>query len=637
MQRQFVIGMAGHIDHGKTALVEALTGINTDRLKEEKERGITVDLGFAHLSENITIIDVPGHEKLIKNMVAGVTTIDLVLFVVAADDGIMPQTREHLEIVNLLGIKNGIFVITKTDLADQEWISLVEEELRELLQTTNFATAPILKVSALKNNGIESLRNILRQQLDKIGARRDDGIFRLPVDRVFSKAGFGSIVTGSVISGKIKTGESLEVLPEKLMARIRGLQSHDSAVEMVEAGFRAALNLTGVDHNQLYRGQVLTLPGLYEAVDQFNAKFTLLDSSPISIKNQSRVRIHLHTMEVLARVLLLESREIPPGNTALAQFRFEKPIYASYGDRFIIRQYSPQVTLGGGMVLETNPPKFRKKYLELTRSSLQGLQSDSLSDRINSAFSLITFNPLSFDEIRIKTGSSEQVSRETLAELEDKKEIFQIRRAGQLVYISKAQKDNILEQIESNLEKFHKQFPGRTGKRQNEMKIELQKYFPAEAIETVIAVGIQEEILRQEGDALSLTSFESALTEQQQLLLQKIEDIFEDNLFTTPAPEEVRDILKLKDTEFRELLGILRERGILVMVEEKILFHRDAIDKIVEILHTYFQKDSEIRVGDFKDLINSTRKYAIPLLTFLDNKGYTIRQEDVRIKGPKLN
>ena len=295
------------------------------------------------------------------------------------------------------------------------------------------------------------------------------------------------------------------------------------------------------------------------------------------------------------------------------------------------------MTLGGGMVLETNPPKFRKKYLELTRSSLQGLQSDLHTERIRSVFSLITFSPLSFDEIRIKTGSSEQVSRETLAELEDKKEIFQTRRAGQLVYISKAQKDNILEQIESNLEKFHNQFPGRTGKRQNEMKIELQKYFPAEAIETVIAVGIQEEILRQEGDALSLTSFESALSEPQQLLLQKIEDVFKDNLFTPPAPEEVRDILKLKDTEFRELLGILRERGILVMVEEKILFHRDAIDKIVEILHNYFQKDSEIRVGDFKDLINSTRKYAIPLLTFMDNKGYTIRQEDVRIKGPKLN
>lgn len=637
MQRQFVIGMAGHIDHGKTALVEALTGINTDRLKEEKERGITVDLGFAHLSENVTIIDVPGHERLIKNMVAGVTTIDLVLFVVAADDGIMPQTREHLEIVNLLGISNGIFVITKTDLADQDWISLVEEELGELIANTNFANALILKVSALKKVGIEELRNTIKQQLQKIEARRDDGIFRLPVDRVFSKAGFGSIVTGSVISGKIGTGDSIEILPEKLTARIRGLQSHDSPVEGVEVGFRAALNLTGLAHHLLYRGQMLTLPGFYQAVDQFNAKFSLLSSAPISIKNQTRVRIHLHTMEALARVILLEVKEILPGNTTLAQFRFEKPIYASYGDRFIIRQYSPQVTLGGGIVLQTNPPKFRKKYLDLIKAKLTGLQSDSPSERIISAFSLIEMKPLSLNEIRVQTGVDEQTARKTLSELEGRKEIFQVRKAGELFYLSKSQKEKILEEIKNTLEKFHREFPGRSGKRQNEVKFELQKYFPPEAIETVISVGVQEKILQHEGDSLSLTSFESALTESQQLLLHKIEDIFKDNLFTPPAPEEVRESLKLKDKDFRELLTILRERGNLVMVEEKILFHQDAMDKILETLRDYFLKHSEIRAGEFKDLINSTRKYAIPILTFLDEKGYTIRQGDIRIKGPGLD
>ncbi|MEJ2048560.1 MAG: selenocysteine-specific translation elongation factor [Calditrichota bacterium] len=637
MQRQFVIGMAGHIDHGKTALVEALTGINTDRLKEEKERGITVDLGFAHFSENVTIIDVPGHERLIKNMVAGVTTIDLVLFVVAADDGIMPQTREHLEIVNLLGINNGIFVITKTDLADQDWVSLVEEELRELIKNTNFANAPILKVSALKKAGIEQLRNSIKQQLEKIKARRDDGIFRLPVDRVFSKAGFGSIVTGSVISGKIGTGDSVEVLPEKLTARIRGLQSHDSPVERVEVGFRAALNLTGVDYQQLYRGQVLILPGFYQAVDQFNAKFSLLDSAPISIKNQARVRIHLHTMEVLARVILLEVKEILPGDTTMAQFRFEKPIYASYGDRFIIRQYSPQVTLGGGIVLETNPPKFRKKYLGLIKAKLTGLQSDSPSERIISAFSLIEMKPLSLNEIRVQTGFDEQTVRKTLSELEGRKDIFQVRRAGELFYLSKPQKEKILEEIKNTLEKFHRQFPGRSGKRQNEVKFELQKYFPPEAIETVISVGVHEKILRQEGDSLSLPDFQSDLSDSQQMQLQKLEDIFKDNLFTPPLPDDARETLKLKDKDFRELLTILRERGNLVMVEEKILFHQNAIDKIVEILQNYFRKESEIRAGEFKDLIGSTRKYAIPLLTFLDDKGYTIRQGDIRIKGPGLD
>jgi selenocysteine-specific elongation factor len=637
MQRQFVVGMAGHIDHGKTALVEALTGINTDRLKEEKERGITVDLGFAHLSENVTIIDVPGHERLIKNMVAGVTTIDLVLFVVAADDGIMPQTKEHLEIVNLLGINNGIFVITKTDLADQDWVSLVEEELRELITNTNFASAPILKVSALKMAGIEELRNAIKQQLEKIKARRDDGIFRLPVDRVFSKAGFGSIVTGSVISGKIRTGDSVEVLPEKITGKIRGMQSHDSPVERVEVGFRAALNLTGVDHHQLYRGQVLTLPDFYQAVDQLNAKFTLLDSASISIKNQTRMRIHLHTMEVLARVILLEVKEILPGNTTLAQFRFEKPIYSSYGDRFIIRQYSPQVTLGGGIVLETNPPKFRKKYLGLIKAKLTGLQSDSLSERISSAFSLIEMKPLSFNEIRVKTGIGEQTALKTLSELEGRKDIFRVRKAGELFYLSKSQKEKILEEIKSTLEKFHREFPGRFGKRQNELKIELQKYFPPEAIEAVVTIGVEEKVLRQEGDTLSLPDIQSDLSVSQQMQLQKLEDIFKNNLFSPPSPEEARETLNLKDRDFRELLTILRERGKLVIVEEKLLFHRDAINKILGMLQDYFLKHSEIRAGEFKDLINSTRKYAIPFLTFLDDKGYTIRQGDIRIKGPGLD
>ncbi|MFZ0390668.1 MAG: selenocysteine-specific translation elongation factor, partial [Calditrichia bacterium] len=334
-ERHYIIGMAGHIDHGKTALVEALTGIWTDRLKEEQERGITIDLGFAHFSRNVTIIDVPGHEKLIKNMVAGVSTIDLVLFVVAADDGVMPQTREHLDIVRLLGITNSIFVITKTDLVEEEWLLLVEEDLRILLKNNGMGEAPILKVSSRSGAGIEELRVLLEQKLKEIAPRFSDGIFRLPVDRVFSKAGFGTVVTGTVLSGEAAAGEMLEVQPEGIEARLRGLQSHDSAVQQVSAGYRAALNLAGVDQQQLHRGQVLADPGYFQAAEVINARVQLMPDSPQVLKNRTRVRFHIHTAETLARVILIEGETLQPGNSALVQFRLEHPVHAAFRDRFI--------------------------------------------------------------------------------------------------------------------------------------------------------------------------------------------------------------------------------------------------------------------------------------------------------------
>ncbi len=362
-ERQFVIGMAGHIDHGKTALVKSLTGIDTDRLKEEKNRGITIDLGFAHLTGNITIIDVPGHEKLIKNMVAGVSTIDLVLFVIAADDGIMPQTREHLDIVNLLGIRNAVFVITKIDLVEEEWLDLVEEEIRKLLKQKGFSGAPVLRASGVTGQGVEEVREVILNQLQETSVRRDDGIFRMPVDRAFLKAGFGSIVTGSVISGALNSGEMVEIMPEKINQRVRSLQSHDQEVSRVKAGYRAAINLAGLEIARLYRGQMVTLPGYYDPVELFNGKIYVVEDSPLPLKNRMRIRVHLHTTEVIGRLILLEERELKAGESGFAQILLENSVYASFGDRFIIRQFSPQHTLGGGEVLETNPVRYRKKYM----------------------------------------------------------------------------------------------------------------------------------------------------------------------------------------------------------------------------------------------------------------------------------
>lgn len=637
VQRQFVIGMAGHIDHGKTALIEALTGINTDRLKEEKERGITVDLGFAHLSKNVTIIDVPGHERLIKNMVAGVSTIDLVLFVVAADDGIMPQTREHLDIVTLLNINSGIFVITKIDLVEKDWVNLVEEELRDMLRETNFRESPIIKASAVNKIGIEEVRNTIYKSLSSMRTRKEDGIFRIPIDRVFSKAGFGSIITGSVISGRISVGDHVEILPEKIPARIRGLQSHDVAVDTVKAGYRAALNLTGIDRKSLYRGQVITIPGYYEAVKTVNVKISLLNSASISIKNQTRVRIHIHTTEVLARVLLFEVKELIPGESTFAQLKLENSIYASHGDLFIIRQYSPQVTLGGGIILETNPIKFRKKYCETIKKKLVGLFADSVEGKVVSSFSTIDIKPLAKKDLQVRTGLSSDDVEKILLKLEKSGKVLTIVKAGSLFYLHRLQLDIILLNIQKQLTKFHQTYPGRTGMLQKELKVQLQKSLLSECIDAAISHGLKQKVICLKGEQLALTSFRPEVTGVQQKLHEKIEQLYQECAFAPPSLEEVREKLKIPEKEFREIISFQKEKGNLIFIDEKLLLHQDAMKELIALVKKYFRTKTEMSVPDFKDIIQSTRKYAIPFLTYLDNKGYTMREGNVRVKGPKLD
>jgi len=480
--RQFVIGMAGHIDHGKTALVKALTGVDTDRLKEEKDRGITIDLGFAHLNKNITIIDVPGHEKLIKNMVAGVSTIDLVLFVIAADDGIMLQTREHLDIVKLLGIRTGLFVITKIDLVEEEWVGLVEEELKDLLKDSVFQDAPICHTSAESGAGIQELNHLLLEKLDTLIPRADDGLFRLPVDRIFSKAGFGTIVTGSVISGSVGVGDTVEILPERLPARVRGLQTHDSAVEKLLTGYRGAINLAGIQKHQLYRGQMLTQPNLYKPVTLFNAHVSVLSSSPLPLKNLMRVRIHVHTIEVIGRILIIDQKDLPPGQDAFIQIRLEKNIYATFRDRFIIRQFSPQVTLGGGVILDTNPPRFRKKYSAEIQAQLKDLMQGNTSQRILATFSHLNVQALSFSQLQTKSGMSVTVLEKEIKKLETAGDITSFTHAKELFYCSKGQIHLILKSIKEELEKFHHRSPGRMGMLITELLSRLKKIYGEELL-----------------------------------------------------------------------------------------------------------------------------------------------------------
>lgn len=635
--RQFVIGMAGHIDHGKTALVQALTGINTDRLKEEQERGITVDLGFAHFSENATIIDVPGHERLIKNMVAGVSTIDLVLFVVAADDGIMPQTREHLDIVNLLGIRNGIFVITKIDLVEEDWLGLVEEDLKELLNNYGFSRAPILKISAVTGQGIAEVRQVLQENLKKIQPRRDDDIFRLPIDRVFSKAGFGTVITGSVLSGSVQAGDVVEILPEKIQARVRGVQSHDHTVGEVKAGYRAALNLAGVDNEQLYRGQVITPPGIYQPVELLNARITVLPASPAAIRNQMRLRLHLHTIEVFARVLLPESKALPPGESGYVQFRLEKMIYASFRDRFVIRQYSPQITLGGGVVLQVNPPRYRKKFHEQFLATLHRLESEDAADRVQAAFPAIFVHPLTARQVQVSCGLSAEETGKIVAKLQADGELYKVMRGKETYFYAKNQVLKILENIQAILGNYHREYPGRLGLAEKELFSQVGNRYPTDAVQLAVQLGVESHRLKKNERLLALVEFESRLSGKQQDRLERLEEIYRQSGFNPPLNQKIMEQIGISEKEFREFVNILRQQERLIFVDQRFYFHADAIRKAIGVVRGYFTKNENLTVPQFKDLIGSTRKFAIPLLTYLDNRGFTERRGDVRVKGTKLS
>jgi selenocysteine-specific elongation factor len=636
-ERQFVIGMAGHIDHGKTALVESLTGVNTDRLKEEKERGITIDLGFAHLSENITIIDVPGHERLIKNMVAGVSTIDLVLFVVAADDGIMPQTREHLDIVNLLGIKKGIFVITKIDLVEEDWVSLVEDELRELLQNTPFHDSPIVKFSAKDKKGLPEVRRLIDDVVTQVVDKEDDSIFRLPIDRVFSKAGFGTVVTGSVISGSLKIGDLVEILPEKLKGRVRGLQSHDKEISEIGIGYRAAINLAGIEKNKLYRGQVMTIPGLYEPVIAINANLSVLKDSKLSVKNNMRLRLHLYTEEVMVRVIVIGNKEILPGQCGFVQFNLERSIYASFGDRFIVRQYSPQIANGGGIILETNPPKFRKRFLEEIITNLKRLENSDIKERILGCFSSIRIKPILVHKLAIMAGGNAERVKLIVIEMVKKGKLLSFLSATENHFMSYQQIEIILNALVKELEKFYKKYPGRAGLRLKEIQSQLSSRFDENVVEIAVENGVKSGKLNKSGDLIAIAGVNIELSQNQQKHLEQLESLYRVAGFSPPLIKDAMNKLSLSEKNLKEYLIILRERNILIFIEENIFLHREYLEELIQKVQSFFTKNKEMGVPQFKNLVNASRKFAIPLLAYLDNIGITIRKENVRVPGPKLS
>jgi selenocysteine-specific elongation factor len=624
------VGTAGHIDHGKTSLVKALTGIDTDRLPEEKARGITIDLGFAFLEEppglTIEIVDVPGHERFVKNMLAGVGGIDLAMLVVAADEGVMPQTREHLAICSLLHIQTGLVALTKADLVEADWLDLVRDDVAQLLRGTFLAGAPIVAVSAKTGQGLATLRTTLRDVAEAVPPRRADHLPRLPIDRVFTVKGFGTVVTGTLMAGRFAGDDRVEVYPKGLGAKIRGLQTHGRAVPEVTAGQRTAINFQGIERAAVERGDVVGLAGTLVASGLVDGTLELLADAPRPLKSRDRVRFHAGTSEIMARVLLIDRPQLEPGQRAFARFRLEGLLVAQPGDRFVVRSYSPITTIGGGTLLDIDPPRFKRRAPALM-AHLALLEAGSPQEGVEEHVRHAGVSGVRVTALGGRVPLGPERLREILGELE---------RAGRLLAIERdwylhPESDARLRGLAlTALEEFHRAHPLRLGMSREELRGRTggvdERVF-AHLLGRLDAEGA----VRAERDKVRLASHEVRLTSEQQRAVDRMEQEFLKAEAAPPSPEEALARAGLSGDEEHALFQLLVAEKRLVRVKESLYFHASALDQIQEKVVGLLRERKEIGPGDIKDLLGISRKYAIPLLEHLDARRVTTRVGEKRV------
>jgi selenocysteine-specific elongation factor len=628
--KHVVVGTAGHIDHGKTSLVKALTGTDTDRLPEEKARGITIDLGFAFLEEpdglTIEIVDVPGHERFVKNMLAGVGGIDLAMLVIAADEGVMPQTREHFAICSLLHVPGGLVVLTKTDVVEPDWLDLVREDVTGLARGTFLDGGPIVAVSAKTGAGIPELRAALRDLAARVPSRGTDQLPRLPIDRVFTIKGFGTVVTGTLMAGRLRVDDRVEVFPTGLQAKIRGVQAHGRPVAEASAGQRTAVNLQGVERVAVERGHVLGLAGTLVPSVLVDGALELLPEAPRPLKTRDRVRLHAGTSEIMARVLLLDRQEMMPGQSAFARFRLEAPLVALPGDRFVIRSYSPMVTIGGGTLLDIAPPRFKLKapaHLAHVRLLAEGSPEAVVEEHVRHAGGAgVRVGALSG---RVPFGPERL--RGILEALQAAGRIVAIDRDW-FVHSEGLARLRVLAL--GVLEQFHRSAPLRPGMSREELRGRAGA--AAERVFAHLLAALEAEgVVRTDRDKVRLASHEVRLTPEQQKAADRVEQEYLSAAAAPPSPEEALAHAGLSGDEEHELFQVLVEARRLVRVKESLYFHARALESIQDRLIAMLRERKEIGPGDIKDLLGISRKYAIPLLEFFDSRRVTTRVGERRV------
>lgn len=613
-----VIGTAGHVDHGKSTLIHALTSIDPDRLREEKERGMTIDLGFAWLrlpsGEEIGIVDVPGHERFIKNMLAGVGGIDLALLVIAADEGVMPQTREHLDILDLLRVTRGIAVITKSDLVEPDFLELVREEVAETLAATTLAGAPVVAVSSQTGDGLEGLIELLDSQLQETPQRPDRGRPRLPIDRAFAISGFGTVVTGTLIDGSISVGSELEIVPGRKNVRVRGLQSHKQAETSAERGSRTAVNLTGVDVDEVSRGQVLTTRGWLKTTGAADGFIRMAANAPGPLRHNMQVTVHWLAAESLARVRLLDSDRLHSGDEGWVQVVLETPLPLIKGDSFILR--SNVGTLGGGEIIETDARRHKRNDPNLI-ARLEALSAPDPSEVI--LRTLDATGPLTLTELSRRSALSEQDARGHVAQLEEESRIIAVGAGASRLLYSVDGWSSIKAAAADQLAAYHKSFPLRRGASREDLRSRLRAQ--PENFPEILVLMQTEGVLVDEGATVRLPDHSPVLNESQRAAANAFVTLLREKSNNPPTGQPIDP----------ELLGFLTDAGEVVPIGDGIVYDAEAYHKITKQILDYIQNNGKITVSETRDLLNSSRKYVLPLLQSMDSRRLTRRIGDDRV------
>ncbi|MEW6673957.1 MAG: selenocysteine-specific translation elongation factor, partial [Thermodesulfobacteriota bacterium] len=607
--KQLILGTAGHIDHGKTALVKALTGIDTDRLKEEKARGITIELGFAALDlpggQHLGIVDVPGHEKFVKNMVAGATGIDIVAMVIAADEGVMPQTREHMEICTLLGVEHGAVVLTKTDLVDEEWLELAKEDIRDFVKGTFLQDAPILPVSALTGSGLPELVAALDELCARIPERSVSDLFRLPIDRVFTMKGFGTVITGTLISGKVQVGDTVMIYPSRTTSKVRGIQFHNQSVEQASAGMRTAINFQGLEKSAVFRGQVVAGPDSLTPNFMLDVSLQYLASNKKPLKNRTRIRFHTGTSEVLGNLVLLEADELMPGETAAAQIRLDTALATVKDDRYVIRSYSPVRTIGGGRVINPIPQKHKRLKPEIIER-LKGIMAGDPENNIAYFAEEAGYGGVSFAGLRIMTNLPEKLLQQALQNLMSKKILIQIDKENK-VYIHNGSMERLKQESLAHLTAYHQAHPLKDGMSKEELKSKFPAVLTPRFFNQVLNQMVKDNEIVQEENSVRLQAHTVSLGGDQADIKNKILEAYRRSGLTPPYFRELSSGLHADAARSKDMLMLLINEGQIIKTKDDLYFHADTIAGLKKKVVDFLLDNQEMTPTQFKDMTGLSR------------------------------
>jgi selenocysteine-specific elongation factor len=630
--KQIILGTAGHIDHGKTSLIKTVTGINTDRLKEEQLRGITIELGFAALDlpsgVKLGIVDVPGHEKFVKNMVAGATGIDLLAMVIAADEGIMPQTREHLEICALLDIRYGLVVLTKIDLVEEEWLEMVTEEVGDFTRGTFLEKAPVIPFSAASGQGADAFIRTVDKISQDIPARSSAGLFRLPIDRVFTMKGFGTVITGTLASGKVNVGDRVMIYPTDQTSKVRGLQVHNQSVQTAVAGMRTAIYFQGLDKAAVNRGDVVAVIDTLVPSYMVDVQLHYLASNSKALKNRRKVRFHTGTSELMGTVVLLDRDELEPGKSAMAQIRLDTPVTLVKDDAYVLRSYSPVRTIGGGKILNPIPFKHKRFRPEII-DRLTHLADASPDEVVKLHIAGCGFEGCAYRDLKLAANLPDKQLDQTLQDLMSRQQVLQVDKEKR-VYIHQAPLQNLQDQIGEHLSAYHSKYPLKAGMPKEELKSKLPALMDIKLFTMVLNLMTKTQKVVQQEDLIRLTGHRVSMGFDQATLSQQIIDIYLKNGITPPYFKEIRPQLKAPAEQIDQVLALLVDKGNLIKIKEDFYYHRQPLEEFKQKLIDYLTAHEEIDTPQVKDMTGASRKFVIALMEYFDNIQLTLRVGDAR-------